>query len=176
MCSCPGKKMSIPPHELFSEIYRRHGHRCPMSTLGGRLGHAARRQFGKAVPSEALRAVYHITTCALDGIRQSTGCSELAGSLEVRENGRHLLTLVDTRDGCWVEVELLPQTLELAGEYRRFCEELELELPMIAEDERAQRSREREALLDALLERLRTTPESELLMIRSAGSLPEEGV
>lgn len=166
--------MTLPPFELFAEIYRRHGHRCPMSTLGGRLGHAARRRFGPEVPSGALAAVYHTATCALDGIRQATGCSESAGSLEVRETGQHLLTLVDHRTGRTVEVALRPETLVLAGEYRRLDEALERERPALAAGELMERTRQKEAFLDALLERLRTLPDEELLALNTPAQTTEE--
>lgn len=166
--------MSLPPFELFTEIYRRHGHRCPMSTLGGRLGHAARRRLGPEVPSEALAAVCHTATCALDGIRQATGCGEAVGSLEVREEGRHRLTLLDRRTGRAVAVELRPDALALAGEFRRLDEALERERPALAAGELAERTRRKEAFLDALLERLRTLPDEELLEFEAPRPATEE--
>ncbi len=164
----------LPPFELFAEIYRRHGHRCPMSTLGGRLGFAARQRVDAGLPAESLTAVYHIATCALDGVRQATGCNEAAGSLTVREDGRHRLTLVDRRDGRGVVVTLRPHALALAGEYRRLDEELAQERPALAADVLAERLRLQEAFLDALLERLRTQPDEELMEFEPLCTAKEE--
>jgi len=159
----------LPPFELFAEIYRRHGHRCPMSTLGGRLGYAARRLLGPEVPDGALAAVYQTATCALDGIRLATGCSEAAGSFDAREEGRHRLILVDRRSGRGLAVALRMETLALAGEYRRFDEALEKDRAVLDGEELAERVRQKETFLDLLLERLRTLPDEELLEFEPLG-------
>jgi len=164
----------LPPFALFVEIYRRHGHRCPMSTLGGRLGYAARRLLGPEVPDGALAAAYQAVTCAVDGIRQATGCSEEAGSLAVSEGGRHRLTLVDRRSGRGLAVALRPEILALAGEYRRFDEELERDRTTLGAEELAERIREKETFLDLLLERLRTMPDEEMIELESLGGEPPE--
>lgn len=135
----------FPSPTVFAEIYRRHGHRCPMSTLGGRLGHAARRRLGEG---EGLRAVYRARTCAVDGIALTTGCSPEAGSLAVEDCGRHVLT-VTRPGGDGVTVALRAAALELAGSYRRL------------RDAAAE-----EARLERVLEELRTLPEDRLLTVR----------
>lgn len=139
--------MPLPP-SVFDEIYRRHGHRCPMSTLGGRLGHAARRRLG-GLDAPELRAVYHARTCAADGVALTTGCAMEEGSLTVEDHGRHVLHLVRAHDGEGVEVTLREAALDLAGEYQKL---------------RAEPATEAE--LEALLERLRSAPEKELLAVR----------
>lgn len=156
----------LPPFEIFAEIYRRHGHRCPMSTLGGRLGWAARRRLPE-VPEAELHAVYRIDTCAVEGIRCTTGCEEASGTLEVRSKGEHRLTLVERRSGRGVEAVLRPEALSRAGEYRRLDEALERERPGLDPAGLDRRLREKEVFLDALLEDLRTLPDEELLKLRS---------
>jgi formylmethanofuran dehydrogenase subunit E len=156
----------LPPAELFAEIWRRHGHRCPMSTLGGRLGWAARRQFPAATPAGALHAVYRIDTCAVEGIRCATGCGEVAGTLELRPEGSHRLTLVERGSGRGVDAAIRPATLLLAGEYRQLDDALERERGSLEPAELARRLRAKEAFLDALLERFCTLPEEELLELR----------
>jgi len=164
----------LPPFELFAEIYRRHGHRCPMSTLGGRLGFAARRRLGLEVPPADLAAIYQTATCALDGIREATGCSEADATLAVCEKGRHRLALFDRRSGLGLAVELRPATLLLAAEYRRLEEALEKDRPLLGGEELAERLRQKEVFLDLLLERLRTLPDEELLEFEPfCGETPE---
>ena len=63
--------MSSNPPPLFARIYARHGHRCPMSTLGGRLGLAALNALGET--DGELKAVFANRTCAIYGITAVTG-------------------------------------------------------------------------------------------------------
>jgi len=164
----------LPPFELFAEIYRRHGHRCPMSTLGGRLGYAARQRVGSGRPVGSLTAVYHAATCALDGIRVATGCCEADGTLSVQEDGRHRLALLDRSAGVGVAAVLREEALALAGEYRRLDEALEKDRPLLGGDELAERLRRKEAFLDVLLERLRTRPDEELIEFEPLGGVTLE--
>ena len=111
----------INPPEIFARIYNRHGHRCPMSTLGGRLGLAAMTWLGDS--SGELQAVYSNRTCALDGIAEVTCCSEEHGSLVVKSDGRHALILKSPQAS--IEVELTIEALAMAGRYRSLCNRLE---------------------------------------------------
>ncbi len=156
------------PAGLFDAIYRRHGHRCPMSTLGGRLGHAARRRFSRAQAAAGLLAVYGVRTCALDGIAQATGCRVEDGSLIVREQGRHALTLVRREDGRGVAAELTRQALALAGDFRRHGENLQSRRAHLAPAELAAAEAARERALDELLKKLRGLAEEELVTVRPA--------
>jgi formylmethanofuran dehydrogenase subunit E len=151
----------VPPFALFAEIYRRHGHRCPMSTLGGRLGFAARRHF--AAESPRLAAVYRIATCAADGIRQAIGGE---AALEVREEGEHRLTLTDLDSHTWVELELRAEALTMAGEYRQQAEDFDVARAGLTPAEVLAWQERMTALLDGLLQQLRTLPDADLLTIR----------
>ncbi len=137
----------IEPPEIYSRIYSRHGHRCPMSTLGGRLGLAAMRWLGES--SGELQAVYSIRTCALDGIAEVTGCSEENGSLIAKSDGRHALILKSPKAS--VEVELTAEALEMAGQYRSLCNRLEVGGDELEADEQKKRRAEMDAMLDELL-------------------------
>lgn len=135
------------PPEIFARIYTRHGHRCPMSTLGGRLGLAAMKWLGAC--DESLQAIYSNRTCALDGIAEVTGCREEAGSLAVENDGRHALTLQSA--GASVEVELTCEALQMAGRYRSLCNRLESGWDRLDVGEQARRRVEMNAMLDELL-------------------------
>lgn len=102
--------------ELFLRIRARHGHYCPMSTLGGRLGVAALQVLGEEAGK--LTARYHIDTCAVDGIAVATGCLPEDGRLTMRPDGLHRLELWG-RDGVGVRAELTSTALERAATCRK---------------------------------------------------------
>jgi formylmethanofuran dehydrogenase subunit E len=108
--------MTHSPPDLFLRIRARHGHYCPMSTLGGRLGMAALA----ALPSDAgqLTARYYIDTCAADGIAVATGCLPEEDRLTVQNEGRHRLEL-RAGDGRGVAAELTAAALDQAAACRR---------------------------------------------------------
>lgn len=150
--------------DIFARIYARHGHRCPMSTLGGRLAMAALGLLAEkdAPVEDDLYAVYFTRTCAVDGVAEVTGLAE-NGGLEIRPEGRHALRL--ERGGVAVEVELSDRAMQMAGEYRRFCYEIEAGWDDLDEDERQVREIRRQSWLDTLLPRLWQAPDHELVHI-----------
>ncbi|WP_432823408.1 FmdE family protein [Trichloromonas sp.] len=154
------------PRALFDEIYARHGHRCPMSTLGGRIGYAAAAQ----VAAGERLAIYYANTCALDGIRVTTGI----GSPRVIEQGRHALVLVGRADGRGVQVSLRPAALDIAWEYRRVSEALDRDRAGLDEAALAMRQAELAQVLDGVLQRLWTLPDEELLEIVPAELDPND--
>lgn len=105
--------------ELFLRIHARHGHYCPMSTLGARLGLAAIQALGET--AAGLRGWYQIETCALDGIALTTGCLPEEGRLTVLAEGRHRLRLQDD-SGHGVCAELTATALERAAACRRLLD------------------------------------------------------
>ena len=156
--------MGLPPHQLFAEIYRIHGHRCPMSTLGGRLGFAARQQLSDRAP---LRATYFIDTCAADGISVMTGCSKAAGTLRIVARQRHALWLQD-EDGGELFAELSDPALQLAGTYRTLDLAFQKEEAHFTVEERQQRLTARELFLEELLQKLWNLPDAELMNFAAA--------
>ena len=151
--------MSLPTYASFTEIYRIHGHRCPMSTLGGRLGFATRERLSGREP---LAATYFIDTCAADGVSVMTGCLKSDQSLRIFQRERHALWLQDSA-GRGLFAELNPRALELAGEYRSLDQALQQQEGSLSAGERQQRQAEKELFLDALLQKLRTFPDEELM-------------
>ena len=157
----------IEAPEIFARVYSNHGHRCPMSTLGVRLGLAA-VELGFAA-EQGLRAVYHSRTCALDGIAQTLGCSEELGSLAVTTEGRHCLEVYAT-DGQVAEFTLSTNAMRIAGEFRQLSVELEKEWDSLDEDAKSEREQRREAALDALLPGLWQAPTADLIDIRTGAA------
>jgi len=157
--------MGVEAPEIFVRIYARHGHRCPMSTLGGRLGLAAKQQVG--ADAEGLQLVYSNRTCALDGIAEVTGCSEDAGTLRVENDGRHVLT-VNTAAAS-LQFALTAQALEMAGRYRSLCNRLEQNWDALDAAEQGRRRAEMAAVLDELLPQLWQADDAELLIQMETG-------
>ncbi|MFC1778998.1 FmdE family protein [Thermodesulfobacteriota bacterium] len=155
--------MSHDPPEIFARIYERHGHRCPMSTLGGRLALAAIKWLGDNTGE--LQAIYSNRTCATDGIAETTGCTEEKGSLIVKNDGRHALTLFSSQAS--VEVELTAEALEMAGRYRSLCNRLETGWDELDADEQVKRRAEMNAMLDELLPQFWQAEDQKLLQKNS---------
>jgi formylmethanofuran dehydrogenase subunit E len=153
----------IQTPEIFQRIYLQHGHRCPMSTLGGRMGLAALKALD-AQEDNALSAVFEHGTCAVDGIEVATGCSRLSGSLRVEDFGRHTV-VVQSAAGDSVRITLNAFALATAWEYRTAEAAYnagEGSLP----DAELQRLRvQKEAVLQTVLERLWTLPDESLLTL-----------
>lgn len=158
--------MGLPPRQLFAEIYEIHGHRCPMSTLGGRLGFAARERLAGREP---LAATYYIDTCAADGISVMTGCKKSDGSLRIVTQEQHALWLQDA-DGRGLFAELSRSALQLAGEYRARDQEFLKDEKCLSPEERQERQRAKELLLEELLQKFWTLPDEELMIF--ATTLP----
>ena len=93
---------------MYVALAERHGHYCPMSTLGLRLGWAA----FKRLKGELQGATYLAKTCARDGISLALSFE----NLQYEEQDQHRLCFSD-QDNHW-EITLLPQTLKLAASYR----------------------------------------------------------
>lgn len=157
----------IQPPEIFRRIYVRHGHRCPMSTLGGRLGLAAMRALAVTAEVE-LVAVCETDSCALDGIAETTGCQLADGRLSVEPKGVHALRLTAPGRRA-VRVALSPLALDIAGRYRRLDE-------LCARQRRAGVPAaelhalllEKERTLQAVLEQLWTLADADLLEVEHA--------
>lgn len=130
-----------------------------MSTLGGRLGLAAMQQLGDS--DGDLQASYSNRTCALDGIAETTGCSEADGTLIVKVDGRHALTLQSSQTS--VELELTADALEMAGRYRSLCSRLENGWDELDAGEQTRRRAEMDALLDELLPQLWHAEDAQLV-------------
>ncbi|MCF6177842.1 MAG: formylmethanofuran dehydrogenase subunit E family protein [Geopsychrobacter sp.] len=100
---------------MFSALAVQHGHYCPMSTLGLRIGWAAQRRLVGGTKS----AIYKIQTCAVDGIRLALDF----GGLQVDTKERHRLLISDQKNN-WI-IELRPEALKLAASYRSLDSESE---------------------------------------------------
>ncbi len=83
----------------FQGLYEFHGHRCPMSTMGARLGIAAMAALGVTKADQfKVEGRYLAKNCALDGIQFTTGCTMGNGNLSFEDSGKPSFTL-RMRDG-----------------------------------------------------------------------------
>jgi formylmethanofuran dehydrogenase subunit E len=154
--------MTQPP-EIFQRIYDQHGHRCPMSTLGGRMGLAALKSFSDTADS-LLSVLFEHGTCAVDGIEITTGCSRSTGSLRVEDSGRHSL-VVSSGQSRSVRISLNEFALATAWEYRTADEAFNAGKGNLAADELKRLCEQKETVLQTVLEKLWTLPDEALLTV-----------
>lgn len=159
MCTIP-----LPPPDVFIAIRNEHGHYCPMSTCGGRMGWAARKRLEAAGISDRLMALVYARSCALAGIVQTTGCDEATGTLRLLPGGQHRLDL-RTESGAGISVQLTAAALRRTGVYRQAHAMLESQRAALSATELRQREAALAVQLDILLDELRTCPDEELMMV-----------
>jgi formylmethanofuran dehydrogenase subunit E len=135
----------------FSGLYDFHGHRCPMSTMGARLGVAAMGALGVTKADQfRVEGRFYARNCAIDGIQFVTGCTAGNGNLASEDSGRAAFEL-RMRDGSRVvtvsvseaalerlaahkkkkadlmaerEISGLPRAMEIDGEVKKDFEAL----------------------------------------------------
>ncbi|MDF1554041.1 MAG: formylmethanofuran dehydrogenase subunit E family protein [Deferrisomatales bacterium] len=149
-----------PDRALFGALERLHGHRCPMSILGARMGWAARAALGvNADAWRRLRACYHHRTCAVDGIQLATQCTAGNGNLELLAEGDHRLVLTALDEGRRAEARPTVQALQFGRRYGELRSQAD-QLPPGSAEERALREH-----IAALLDHLETAPQEELAAV-----------
>lgn len=109
---------SFPPEQLYQDLVALHGHRCPMSTLGLRLGYALiQPDMGSSVTYR-----YHSEDCAAEGIRLALKELQPSASFEIVHNRRHLLS-AHRADETISALVINRETMAIAWNYRKFREE-----------------------------------------------------
>ncbi|WP_303720324.1 FmdE family protein [Malonomonas rubra] len=104
--------------DLYAKLAEIHGHYCPMSTLGLRLGLEAARLV--TVTSQAdWNFCYLARTCAADGIAMALGETERSIEFSVDPQGQHLLVCRSV-DGKELSLALSAEALQLAKDYHGF--------------------------------------------------------
>ena len=83
----------------YEGLYKFHGHVCPMSTMGARLGLAAMSALGVTkVEQFYIEARCFMKNCALDGVQFTTGCTFGNGNIAFEDGGR-VEMVISMRDG-----------------------------------------------------------------------------
>ncbi len=93
-----------------------HKHLCPRQVLGVRMGMAAGRWLGLALPQTNKRLLTIVETdgCGADGIAVATGCWVGRRTLRVIDFGKMAATFIDTRSGTAVRITANSAARELA--------------------------------------------------------------
>jgi len=96
--------------DLCLQLARQHGHYCPMSTLGLRLGLAA----SQVVDGQGWSFSYYARTCAVDGLSLALGQQPL----EIVSRGQHVL-ICRSATGRELSFSLTAAALQLAKQYQQ---------------------------------------------------------
>ncbi|MEN6574491.1 FmdE family protein [Methanobacterium aggregans] len=91
----------------FSEVTKFHGHVCPGSALGYRVGEIAIHKLilPRAIDEELL-AVVENDSCSLDAIQVVTGCTMGKGNLIFKDHGKQAYTFMNRKTGEAVRISL----------------------------------------------------------------------
>jgi hypothetical protein len=122
---------------LFQQLADRHGHYCPMSTLGVRLAEAACERI-LLIALNDWKFSYLARTCATDGIRIIFEQYQPDFELLVEAQGQHRLHCREP-NGVQIAFALTEQALQLAAGYRELPEDQQ---PMRLEELRTMQIRQ----------------------------------
>ncbi len=137
-----------------------HGHKCPAMPLGLRVGAAAMNALGVARSGDKTLVALvelgddHCSHCFGDGVQMITGCTFGKGNIRQLGYGKFGLTLVDKTTSRAVRV--VPKAeVQMATKQTDFFQKYRMQgvPPSQVPDE----------VVDPLIERVMTTPESDLL-------------
>ena len=149
---------SAPPEpEMCAFLERFHGHTCPGSLMGLRLGLAAK---------EALNAKGKITAktflhaCPVDGIQVATGTTLGNKSFNLEDRGEMYLILTDSTSGKQVETRLTEKAMTKGKSFRDLSEKSR----DLAAGSPERLSLEKE--IEAVLDWFRTAPDNEVVTIK----------
>ena len=144
--------------EIYDFLERFHGHTCPGSLMGLRLGMAAKdalKARGK------LKAKCFILACPVDGIQVGAGTTYGNKALEVEDRNELRLILTDVESGRQVEARLTQKAEDMGKSFRDLSGKARSSAP--GSPERLRFEKERDAALDWF----RTAPDSKVVTIRT---------
>jgi len=150
---------SAPPDaETCAFLEQFHGHTCPGSLMGLRLGLTAKEALeghGK------LKGKCFVLACPVDGIQVGAGTTWGNKSLEVEDRNDMSLILTDIESGRQVEARLTEKAMERGKSFRELSGKARSQ--PVGSPERMGFEKEVEALLDWF----RTAPDSEVVTIKA---------
>ena len=107
---------STPPDtEMCAFLEKFHGHTCPGSLMGLRLGLAAREALNAQGKVEAKTFIH---ACPVDGIQVGSGTTYGNKALTVEDKKEMRLILTDTKTGNQVEATLTQEAMEKGTGFR----------------------------------------------------------
>jgi formylmethanofuran dehydrogenase subunit E len=145
---------------IYSFLEKFHGHTCAGSLMGFRLGLAAKEVL-KA--KGKMKAKCFVLACPVDGIQVGAGTTYGNKALEVEDRNELYLILTDVENGRQVEARLTKKAEEMGNNFRDISGKGRAY--SAGSLEKLQFEKERDAILDWL----RTAPDSEVVSIRTLG-------
>ena len=115
LINIPIANSSPPDEEMCDFLERFHGHVCPGSLMGLRLGLAAK----EALNAEGrIEAKTFLLACSVDGIQVATGATYGNRAITVEDRNEMYLILTDTKTGRQVEARLTEEAMEKGKGFR----------------------------------------------------------
>ncbi len=149
---------SAPPHpEMCAFLERFHGHICPGSLMGLRLGLGAKevlRMQGK------IKAKTFALACSVDGIQVATGATYGNKAFILEDRNELYLILSDVKSGKQVEARLTHKAIDYGKRFR----ELSGKARTLAAGSPEQSALKKE--IDDILDWLRTAPDADVVTVR----------
>jgi formylmethanofuran dehydrogenase subunit E len=149
---------SAPPDaEMCAFLERFHGHTCPGSLMGLRLGLAAKEVLNA---QGKITAKTFMLACSVDGIQIATGATLGNKAFTLEDRGEMFLILTDVETGKQVEARLTQEAMNRGKTFR----ELSSKARTMDDGSPEQSSIQKEA--DAVLDWFRTAPDSEVVTVK----------
>jgi formylmethanofuran dehydrogenase subunit E len=149
---------SAPPDaEMCAFLARFHGHTCPGSLMGLRLGLAAKEALHARGRIEAKT---FLLACPVDGIQVGTGATYGNKAITVDDRNEMYLILTDTKSGKKVEARLTEEAMEKGKGFR----ELSAKARSLKAGSAEQLAAKKE--VDDILDWYRTTPDEKVVTIQ----------
>ena len=149
---------SAPPDaEMCAFLEKFHGHTCPGSLMGLRLGLAAKEALNAQGRVEAKT---FILACPVDGIQVATGATYGNRAITVEDSKKMDLILTDTKTGKQVEARLTREAMERGKGFR----ELSGKSRTLKQGSPEQMAVKKE--IDDILNWYRTTPDEKVVVIK----------
>jgi len=101
----------------YDDIVEFHGHSCPGTALGFKIGEIVLEKFGKS-KNEEIVAIVENNSCSIDAIQFMTGCTFGKGNLIFKDYGKHVYTFIDRRTRKSIRISLDKSIQELMDKFK----------------------------------------------------------
>ncbi|MHB0996705.1 MAG: formylmethanofuran dehydrogenase subunit E family protein [Elusimicrobiales bacterium] len=145
---------------FYEYLERFHGHTCPGSLMGARLGFAAKAALKAAGGEGKVKAKFFSLSCPVDGIQAAAGTTYGNRDLEIEDKDEMRLLLTAEKNGLQVEARLTSLAVE-KGKKPKELKKKARELPA-GSPERQRLEKEAEEILTWF----RTAPEKDVVLVR----------
>ncbi|MDI3483714.1 MAG: formylmethanofuran dehydrogenase subunit [Methanobacteriaceae archaeon] len=108
---------------IYDDIVKFHGHSCPGTAIGFKVGEIVIDKFGRSKDEEIV-AIVENNSCSIDAIQFMTGCTFGKGNLIFKDHGKHVYTFIDRRTRRSIRISLDKSVQELLDKFKTSREEL----------------------------------------------------